>query len=64
MYARENDDNYGRPLTGSEERHYQKSGPGALSSASPGVPGARVIFFPINAPGMGRFKLFNLVGYS
>ena len=23
-----------------------------------------VIFFPINAPGMGRFKLFNLVGYS
>ena len=21
-------------------------------------------FFPINAPGMGRFKLFNLVGYS
>ena len=25
---------------------------------------ARVIFFPINAPGMGRFKLFDLVGYS
>ena len=24
----------------------------------------RVIFFPINAPGMGRFKLFDLVGYS
>ena len=24
----------------------------------------RVIFFPITAPGMGRFKLFNLVGYS
>ena len=23
-----------------------------------------VIFFPINAPGMGRFKLFDLVGYS
>ena len=23
-----------------------------------------VIVFPINAPGMGRFKLFNLVGYS
>ena len=23
-----------------------------------------VIFFPINAPGMGRFKLFNLVGSS
>ena len=22
------------------------------------------IFFPINAPGMGRFKLFDLVGYS
>ena len=21
-------------------------------------------FFPINAPGMGRFKLFDLVGYS
>ena len=27
------------------------------------IPG-RVIFFPINAPGMGRFKLFDLVGYS
>ena len=24
----------------------------------------RVIFFPINAPGMGRFQLLNLVGYS
>ena len=24
----------------------------------------RVICFPINAPGMGRFKLFDLVGYS
>ena len=24
----------------------------------------RVIFFHINAPGMGRFKLFDLVGYS
>ena len=23
-----------------------------------------VIFFPINAPGMGRFKLFDLVGHS
>ena len=23
-----------------------------------------VIFFPINAPGMGRFKLFDLLGYS
>ena len=23
-----------------------------------------VIIFPINAPGMGRFKLFDLVGYS
>ena len=23
-----------------------------------------VIFFPINAPGMDRFKLFDLVGYS
>ena len=23
-----------------------------------------VIFFPINAPGMGRFKLFDLVGCS
>ena len=22
-----------------------------------------VIFFPINAPGMGRFKLFDLVAY-
>ena len=22
------------------------------------------IFFPINAPGMGRFKLFNLVGHD
>ena len=27
------------------------------------VPGPRN-FFPINAPGMGRFKLFDLVGYS
>ena len=27
------------------------------------VPGG-VIFFPINAPGMGHFKLFDLVGYS
>ncbi len=24
----------------------------------------RVIFFPINAPGMGRLKLLDLVGYS
>ena len=24
----------------------------------------RAIFFPINAPGMVRFKLFDLVGYS
>ena len=24
----------------------------------------RVIFFPINDPGMGRFQLFDLVGYS
>ena len=31
-------------------------GPGPGSSGS-------VIFFPINAPGMGRFKLFDLVGY-
>ena len=23
-----------------------------------------VIFFPINTPGMDRFKLFDLVGYS
>ena len=32
------------------------------------VPGnlrpAGVIFFPINAPGMGCFKLFDFVGYS
>ena len=26
--------------------------------------GGGVILFPINAPGMGRFKLFDLVGYS
>ena len=26
-------------------------------------PPARVIFFPINAPGMGCFQLFNLVGW-
>ena len=25
---------------------------------------ASVIFFPINAPGMGLFQLFDLVGYS
>ena len=24
----------------------------------------RVIFFPINAPGMGCLKLFDFVGYS
>ena len=24
----------------------------------------RSIFFPINAPGMGRLKLFDVVGYS
>ena len=31
--------------------------------SDPTFPGS-VICFPINAPGMGRFKLFNLVGYS
>ena len=33
------------------------------SLVKPSRPGG-VIFFPINAPGMGRFKLFDLVGYS
>ena len=28
------------------------------------VPRPRNFFFPINAPGMGRIKLFDLVGYS
>ena len=34
------------------------------ASATGEIASARVIFFPTNAPGMGRFKLFDLVGYS
>ena len=40
---------------------YQLGGAGSPPAGS--GPG-RVIFVPINAPGMGRFKLFNLVGNS
>ena len=35
-----------------------------LVTPAAGVRSPDAYFFPINAPGMGRFKLFDLVGYS
>ena len=37
--------------------------PDTHSNRDTGTSGS-VIFFPINAPGMGRFQLFDLVVYS